>query len=137
MKQPMTLALLAGFAAGSGGAATYLLLGGAYYDTIPLWARILFYPGFLAGYWTFERSNFAETRAKLVGVIVVGIVYALLGIMVRWTWMRLRHSATGGKSNLRNSDRRLQSNSRSQSSLERDSPHQGRCQRENAATHEN
>ena len=74
-------AALAGFAVGVFSAAAYLLLGGEYLLEVPRWARIVFYPGFVAGDQAYQWVQ-QETIAKVVGVLTVGLTYALIGAVL-------------------------------------------------------
>lgn len=79
-----------GFAVGVVSGTAYLLLGGIYFFNVPRWAAVLFYPGFVTGYWVYDHWNLREHTSKIVGVLAVGLTYALLGALLRWVAMRLR-----------------------------------------------
>jgi len=81
---------LAGFGAGVASATAYLLLGGEYFWSIPRWADIVFYPGFLAGSQAY-RWGLSEPTSKVVGVLAVGLTYAALAVMARFAWLEHKH----------------------------------------------
>ena len=81
------LAALIGFVAGVLGGAGYLLLGGDYFYNIPHWASIVFYPGFFAGFWTYDHLHVGVLVAQVIGVIAVGLAYALMAALARWIWL--------------------------------------------------
>ena len=102
MKRSMLFVMFAGFVAGTGGAAAYLLVGGDYFLFIPRWAEMLFYPGFVAGNWVFDQTH-EETFAKVVGVWAVGFAYGLSSGLLWWAWTSLKSSkahAASGEGNL-------------------------------------
>jgi hypothetical protein len=88
VRKPRFAALI-GFAIGVLGGAGYLLLGGDYFFNIPRWASIVFYPGFFAGFWTLDHLHVGVLVAQVIGVIAVGLVYALLAALARWVWNAL------------------------------------------------
>lgn len=76
------MAALGGFVIGVSGAAAYLFSGGEYLFNVPLWARVVFYPGFLAGYWAAENLHFGIDASKVIGIIAVGLAYAAIAALV-------------------------------------------------------
>ena len=76
-------AALTGFAAGVTGASAYLLSGGVYFLFVPRWAQIVFYPGFFMGFWAYEHLQAGEFCAKVVGVLSVGLAYAVAAVLLR------------------------------------------------------
>ena len=74
---------LAGFGFGVVAASAYLLLDGEYLWSVPLWARIVFFPGFQAGYQVREWG-LSEPLSKVVGVLEVGLAYASIGVLLGW-----------------------------------------------------
>ena len=73
------------FSLGVSASAAYLLLGGDYFWNIPLYARVLFYPGFVAGYRAFNWG-ISESVSKMVGVMAVGVVYGLLAMILSFAF---------------------------------------------------
>jgi hypothetical protein len=67
-----------GFVGGGLAAMTYLLLGGSYFGTVPKWASIIFYPGFLAGFNFYEHVTHSILSAQVVGCVAVGLSYGIL-----------------------------------------------------------
>jgi hypothetical protein len=80
-------AALMGFLVGVLGGAAYLLSGGICFFDVPLWSSIVFYPGFIAGYLAWHLG---EGVAKVIGVLVVGLVYALIAALARWIWITVK-----------------------------------------------
>jgi hypothetical protein len=74
---------LVGFGLGILSSGAYLLLGGDYFWSVPRYARLLFYPGFAAGYRAYEWG-LSESVSEVVGVLVVGIVYGLTAFLLAW-----------------------------------------------------
>ena len=72
---------LGSFALGVSASAAYLLLGGDYFWNIPIYARVLFYPGFVAGYHAFNWG-LSESMCKVAGVLAVGVVYGLVAMIL-------------------------------------------------------
>jgi hypothetical protein len=70
------MAGLYGLCLGAASSTAYLLLGGSDFWNVPIWAKILFFPGFVSGYQCY-RWGLSENGARLVGVIIVGLSYAL------------------------------------------------------------
>jgi len=90
MKRPIgLLTAAAGFALGIALASAYLLLGGAYFLSIPRWAFIAFRPGFFVGY-TAHDSGLSVAASKAVGVFAVGLAYAALAVLARFAWFALK-----------------------------------------------
>lgn len=52
---------------------------------IPRWAHIVFYPGFFAGSQAYQWGT-GVLASKVVGVLAVGLVYALLALLMRFAW---------------------------------------------------
>ena len=81
---------LIGFGIGVGSATAYLLLGVKYLLDIPLWASIVFFPGFPVGFkvnaWGLDKDV-----SEVVGVLAVGLAYAALAILARFAWLALEH----------------------------------------------
>jgi hypothetical protein len=81
---------LIGFGVGVGSATAYLLLGAEYLWDIPLWASVVFFPGFLVGFkvnaWGLDKDV-----SEVVGVLAVGLAYAALAILARFAWLALKH----------------------------------------------
>lgn len=88
-----------GFGVGVLGGAGYLLLGGEYIFNIPRWASIAFYPGFFAGLWAINHLHVGVLMAQIIGVIAVGLTYALMAAIARWIWLAVsqRRNKTGEK----------------------------------------
>ena len=80
-------AALMGFAAGVVGGAGYLFLGGEYVFNVPRWASIVFYPGFFAGLLTINHWHVGQLVALVIGVLAVGLAYALLAALARGIWL--------------------------------------------------
>lgn len=80
---------LAGFGIGTVSAAAYLLLGGAYFLSVPLWAFIVFRPGFFVGYAAYD-SGLNQNLSKTVGVVAVGLAYAAFAALARFAWFAFR-----------------------------------------------
>lgn len=76
---------LAGFGTGAVSATAYLLLGGAYFLSIPRWAFIAFRPGFFVGYAAHDLG-LSENLSKALGVAAVGWAYAALAVLIRFAW---------------------------------------------------
>jgi hypothetical protein len=91
MKRNLTTIRVAalGFAIGSLAGSAYLLLGGEYLFTVPRWAEITFYPGFLAGFKAYDLVH-SQSLAQVIGVTAVGASYGLIGIVCQKLWFRLR-----------------------------------------------
>jgi hypothetical protein len=83
-------ASLLGFLVGVLGDTAYLLLGGIYFFNVPLWSSIVFYPGFITGYRAYDDWHLGEGAAKVIGVLVVGLAYALIAALARWIWITVR-----------------------------------------------
>ena len=84
------LAALLGFGAGVLGGAAYLLLDGEYLFNIPLWSRVLFYPGFFAGEQAYSSWHLSAEASKVIGVLAVGLAYALIAALARWIWITVK-----------------------------------------------
>jgi len=83
------LVALCGFVVGVTSGSAYLLLGGEYIASIPRWAEIIFYPGFFAGFRTFYMFH-SEGPAKVIGVLAVGLTYALISVFACLGWRLLK-----------------------------------------------
>lgn len=81
---------LIGFVAGVLGGAAYLLLAGEYLFNIPLWSRVVFYPGFFAGEQAYSSWHLRAEASKVVGVLAVGLAYALIAALSRWIWITVK-----------------------------------------------
>ena len=81
---------LIGFAIGVGIATAYLSLGFAYLLDIPLWASVVFFPGFLVGF-KVNAWGLSKDVSEVVGVLAVGLAYAALAILARFAWLALKH----------------------------------------------
>jgi len=81
---------LIGFGIGAGSATAYLLLDGEYLWGIPDWASVVFFPVFLAGF-KFNELGLSLEASKAVGVLVVGVAYAVLAALTRSAWFALKH----------------------------------------------
>jgi len=81
---------LAGFGGSVAAASAYLLLGGEYFVFIPRWAFIGFYPGLLAGFKAYDWG-LGEAASKVVGVLAVGLAYAVMVVFVRLAWFTVKH----------------------------------------------
>ena len=84
---------LAGFGVGVVSATAYLLLDGQYLWGVPRWADIVFYPGFLAGFQVY-KWGLSVAAAKAVGVLTVGLAYALILLLLRFVWGAARNHMT-------------------------------------------
>ncbi|HEX7619409.1 MAG TPA: KxYKxGKxW signal peptide domain-containing protein [Verrucomicrobiae bacterium] len=76
------LAAAIGMGVGVAAAAGYLLSGGEHLLFIPQWAKIIFYPGFVAG----EKAanlGWGVDGGKVVGVMTVGLCYAGVAVLIR------------------------------------------------------
>ena len=78
------------FGLGVVAATAYLLLGGAYFLSIPGWAFIVFYPGFFVGHAAYDWGLSQEV-SEVVGVLAVGVAYAALAMLTRLFWFALKH----------------------------------------------
>jgi hypothetical protein len=87
------LAAFVGMDLGVLGGAAYLFLGGAVVFGIPLWAELVFYPGFWVGFWAYDHWHLKEGAAALTGLITVGLAYAAIAVLIRlaWNFARRRH----------------------------------------------
>jgi hypothetical protein len=81
---------LAGFGLGVVSATAYLLLDGEYFMFIPRWAAIVFYPGFLVGNAAY-KWGLSQEASKVVGVLAVGLTYAVVAVLVRFAWLAFKH----------------------------------------------
>jgi hypothetical protein len=81
---------LTGFGFGVVAASAYLLLGGEYFLSIPRWADIVFYPGFLSGNAAYKWRLSLEA-CKVVGVLAVGFAYAALAVLARFAWFAFKY----------------------------------------------
>lgn len=83
--------LAAGIGMGVGvlGGSAYLLMGGEYIFNIPPWALVIFFTGFAAGHNAFNLG-LQEGAAKVVGVITVGLTYALIAALAHLVWRRVK-----------------------------------------------
>jgi hypothetical protein len=70
--------------------SAYLLLGGDTWLQVPRWASRQFYTGFFAGNWTYYHWHISMEKATVVGVITVGLTYALIALLVRLAWLHVR-----------------------------------------------
>jgi hypothetical protein len=86
----IALAALLAFGAGGLGGTAYLRLGGEYLINIPPWASIVFYPGFFAGFWAFDHWHVGVGFAQAIGVLAVGLAYALIAALARWIWITVK-----------------------------------------------
>ena len=66
--------------------SAYLLLGGIIVFNIPRWAVIVFYTGFAAGQKSYDLGSRPDTTAMVVGVVTVGLTYAIIAVLVRLAW---------------------------------------------------
>jgi len=66
-----------GFAVGLVLPVGYLVLGGSTAFFVPLWAEILFFPGFVTGNLVAERVNDSRVY-ETVGCLTVAITYAII-----------------------------------------------------------
>lgn len=76
---------ITGFLLGALASTLYLLAGGEEgygFDAVPRWAFIVFFPGFLAGNAFYEYVTSDLTLAKVIGVIAVGISYAVFAVLI-------------------------------------------------------
>jgi hypothetical protein len=89
---------LAGVGLGVVAACAYLFLGGEYLFSIPRRDAIVFYPGFLAGFKVAEWG-LSVTASKAVGVLAVGLAYALIPLLLRFVWRSGWRSFTPFKPN--------------------------------------
>jgi len=80
---------LAGFILGALSGTTYLLCDGDYFFSVPRWAAVVFYPGFVAGFQAYGWG-LGEPAAKIVGIAAVGLMYALIAAVLDFTWLALR-----------------------------------------------
>lgn len=80
----------AGFGLGVSAGAAYLVLGGEYIWNIPRWANVVFYPGFQAGFQV-NHWGLSNEASKVVGVLVVGLAYAVLAALLGLLWFALNH----------------------------------------------
>jgi len=87
---------LTGFGLGVVSAATYLLLGGEYFFSIPRWAAVAFFPGFLAGF-KVNEWGLDKDASKVVGVLAVGLAYAALAALARPAWSALKRRLLTGQ----------------------------------------
>jgi len=81
----LRLAAVIGLAIGVAAAGGYLLLGGEYLLFVPQWAKIIFYPGFVAG----EKAanmGWGVDGGKVVGVATVGLSYAAIAVLIHLIW---------------------------------------------------
>ena len=67
-----------GFAIGLVSSVIYILIGGnTWLLFTPIWARILFYPGFITGSIVYNRTS-GEFVSEAVGCLTVSFTYALI-----------------------------------------------------------
>jgi hypothetical protein len=80
------------FLIGAFGASAYLLLDGPYLFSVPRWAHVVFFPGFVTGGIVHDLGLPLEP-AKLVGIAAVGLAYAGIAALAQNLWFVLRPSA--------------------------------------------
>lgn len=70
-----------GFCAGTLLSSAYVLFGpwGWNYWPDPLWARIVLFPGIVAGYLVYDAGRHSVLACQIVGVAIMGIVAAMMG----------------------------------------------------------
>ena len=56
----------------------YIAAGGKTVLGVPDWAKVIFYPGFLAGDWFYGNIFSSMKPAHIFGLLAVGITYGLL-----------------------------------------------------------
>ena len=66
-------------------ATLYLLLGGDYFISVPRWASVAFYPGFVAGAKAYDWG-LRVPLARVVGVMAVGVAYGALAGLACIAW---------------------------------------------------
>src|SRR5512134_2429644 len=71
---------LAGFSLGAGACVIYLLAGGSTFLGVPAWAEVVFYTGFVAGYYSYDLIGY--NAALTVGCISVGLFYGLIAVIL-------------------------------------------------------
>lgn len=79
-----------GMGVGVLGGAAYLLFGGEYIVNIPYWAAIVFYTGFAAGNQA-VNLGVEVSAAKVLGVVTVGLTYALVAVLVCFVWLGIKN----------------------------------------------
>ena len=79
---------LTGFGVGVSSVTAWILLDGSILFT-PRWASVVFFPGFLAGF-KVNGWGLGELASAVVGVLAVGLAYAALAILARFTWFALQ-----------------------------------------------
>ena len=67
----------------------YLLAGGQTWLFVPLWAEIVFYPGFFVGGYSYNLSG-NEPIAVLLGTLSVGLFYGIVFVIILSLGMFLR-----------------------------------------------
>lgn len=69
---------------------TYLLNDGYYWLFIPLWAEIIFYPGFIVGNYCYDLFGI-QPLAIVVGTLAVGLSYGILFVVLLSIWKLVRN----------------------------------------------
>jgi hypothetical protein len=71
-----------GFAVGTLSSMAYLRFGswGLFYTPEPLWARIVFFPGLLAGHLLYDAGCQSIPVCLAVGVCSMGVVTSIMGL---------------------------------------------------------
>ena len=89
--RPIFSAFCAGFCIGIFVPLIYLLMGGDIFIFVPLWAKIIFYPGLLTGNLVYPLIGFSG--AIFSGITALALFYGLIGMGIRGLIM------TGSKRN--------------------------------------
>ncbi|RKY10526.1 MAG: hypothetical protein DRP56_00730 [Planctomycetota bacterium] len=86
----------AGFIIGLIASWAYILADGDYWVFIPLWAEIIFYPGFLAG--NFCYNLFSNMNLALwAGTLTVGLFYGIVLVVMHSLWIFFRRKNAKGR----------------------------------------
>jgi len=67
----------------------YLLTGGEIWWSVPLWAEIVFYPGFPVGWYCYDLFGGNLSFALLFGSLSVGLFYGIAFVVVLSIWSLL------------------------------------------------
>ena len=63
------------------GSLLYLVLGGDVFILVPLWAAVIFLPGFYVGDLLYNHVGF--TTAVIAGIVAVMLTYGILALIIR------------------------------------------------------
>ena len=67
----------------------YILLGGDYWLFVPLWVKIIAYPGLLVGNTCYDLFG-NEPFALLLGTVTIGLFYGVIFVVFHVIWKLIR-----------------------------------------------